>query len=98
MPRGLIHHTAGFRWAHCYAVRARVLPRLLEYLEENMTAPRARSGTPAFHGGSSPDVKRFRDEVKVGRRFREIRDDREQPIGIGSIDNEATAAWPTSAP
>ena len=39
MPRGLIHHTAPFRWAHCYAVHAKVLPRLLAYLEENMSNP-----------------------------------------------------------
>ena len=40
MPRGLIHHTAGFRWAHCYAIHSRVLPRLIAYLEENMSNPR----------------------------------------------------------
>jgi len=40
MPKGLIHHTASFRWAHCYAVHSRVLPRLIAYLEENMSNPR----------------------------------------------------------
>src|SRR5262249_11490801 len=39
MPKGLIHHTAGFRWAHCYAIHSRVLPRLIAYLEENMNNP-----------------------------------------------------------
>jgi glycosyl transferase, family 25 len=39
MPRGLIRHTAGFRWAHCYAIHSRVLPRLIAYLEENMNSP-----------------------------------------------------------
>lgn len=39
MPRGLIHHTAPFRWAHCYAIHGKVLPRLLAYLEENMSNP-----------------------------------------------------------
>jgi glycosyl transferase family 25 len=39
MPRGLIHHTAGFRWAHCYAIHSKTLPRLIAYLEENMANP-----------------------------------------------------------
>jgi GR25 family glycosyltransferase involved in LPS biosynthesis len=39
MPKGLIHYTSSFRWAHCYAVHSRVLPRLIAYLDENMTNP-----------------------------------------------------------
>jgi glycosyl transferase, family 25 len=40
-PRGLIQigPTAEFRWAHCYAIHAKILPRLLAYLEENIKNP-----------------------------------------------------------
>lgn len=39
MERGLVHHTSPFIWAHCYAAHARVLPRLVGYLEETMASP-----------------------------------------------------------
>jgi glycosyl transferase, family 25 len=42
-PRGLIPPTADFYWAHCYAVHARVLPRLVAYLERATILP---SGHP----------------------------------------------------
>jgi glycosyl transferase, family 25 len=34
--KGLVAHRAGFTWAHCYGVNARVLPRLIDYLETTM--------------------------------------------------------------
>jgi hypothetical protein len=36
---GLVPHRAAFKWAHCYAVHARVLPKLIEYCEQTMTLP-----------------------------------------------------------
>ncbi|MGE3819218.1 MAG: glycosyltransferase family 25 protein, partial [Isosphaeraceae bacterium] len=39
VPKGLVHHGAPFRWAHCYAVHARILPRLIAYLDETMARP-----------------------------------------------------------
>jgi predicted O-methyltransferase YrrM len=44
------------------------------------------TGLIAFHDiDYSRDVRRFWDEVKVGRRFQEIRDDHGQTFGIGLI-------------
>ena len=46
-------------------------------------------GLIAFHDiDYSSDVRRFWDEVKVGRRFQEIRDDGDRNYGIGLIYNE----------
>jgi predicted O-methyltransferase YrrM len=46
------------------------------------------AGLIAFHDiDYSRDVRRFWDEVKVGRRFQEIRDDHGQTFGIGLIYN-----------
>jgi glycosyl transferase, family 25 len=42
-PTGLVTPTADFLWAHCYAVHARVLPRLVPYLERCTVLP---SGHP----------------------------------------------------
>jgi predicted O-methyltransferase YrrM len=44
------------------------------------------AGMIAFHDiDYSCDVRRFWDEIKVGRRFQEIRDDHSQAFGIGLI-------------
>ena len=46
------------------------------------------AGLIAFHDiDYSRDVRRFWDEIKVGRRFQEIRDDHGQTFGIGLIYN-----------
>jgi predicted O-methyltransferase YrrM len=46
------------------------------------------AGLVAFHDiDYGRDVRRFWDEVKVGRRFQEIRDDQGQTFGIGVIYN-----------
>ena len=37
--RGLVPHDAGFIWAHCYAVNARVYDPLIRYLELTMARP-----------------------------------------------------------
>ncbi len=37
---GLPRYSGAFYWAHCYAVHARILPRLTEYLEETRQRPR----------------------------------------------------------
>jgi glycosyl transferase, family 25 len=42
-PPGLVASTADFIWAHCYAVHARVLPRVVSYLERAVELP---SGHP----------------------------------------------------
>ena len=39
MPRGFVPNNAPFVWMHCYAVRGRILPRLIDYLEENIANP-----------------------------------------------------------
>ncbi len=36
---GLPRYSGPFYWAHCYAVHARVLPRLIAFLEENRDSP-----------------------------------------------------------
>ena len=47
-----------------------------------------RWGLIAFHDiDYSHSVRRFWDEIKVGRRFQEIRDDHGQNFGIGLIYN-----------
>lgn len=38
-PTGFVRSNAGFIWAHCYAVHARVLPRLVAYLERAVVLP-----------------------------------------------------------
>jgi GR25 family glycosyltransferase involved in LPS biosynthesis len=43
MPTGLVRPPADFIWAHCYAVHARVLPRIVAYLEQALILP---SGHP----------------------------------------------------
>ena len=39
LPLGLVRPPADFIWAHCYAVHARVLPRIVAYLEQTLTLP-----------------------------------------------------------
>jgi glycosyl transferase family 25 len=36
---GLPRYSGSFYWAHCYAVHARILPRLIKYFEETLTRP-----------------------------------------------------------
>lgn len=38
-PTGLVSPSADFIWAHCYAVHARILPRLVAYLEQAVALP-----------------------------------------------------------
>jgi hypothetical protein len=38
-PPGLVAPNADFIWAHCYAVHARLLPRIVAYLERAVTLP-----------------------------------------------------------
>jgi hypothetical protein len=38
-PTGLVPPNADFIWAHCYAVHARALPRLVAYLERAVALP-----------------------------------------------------------
>jgi glycosyl transferase, family 25 len=52
-PAGLVAPPADFIWAHCYAVNARVLPRLVSYMDAPSICPRA---TPT--GASSISMKR----------------------------------------
>lgn len=39
LPDGLVKPPADFIWAHCYAVHARVLPRIVAFLERALTLP-----------------------------------------------------------
>jgi glycosyl transferase, family 25 len=39
MPKGFVIPNAEFIWAHCYAVHARVLPRLVAYMEQALVLP-----------------------------------------------------------
>jgi glycosyl transferase family 25 len=39
LPTGLVKPPADFIWAHCYAVHARVLPRIVAFLERSLTLP-----------------------------------------------------------
>lgn len=39
LPTGLVPYNGSFYWAHCYAVHARALPRVVAYLEETMANP-----------------------------------------------------------
>lgn len=39
LAHGLIPFSGPFFWAHCYAVHRRVLPRLVDYLEETLINP-----------------------------------------------------------
>jgi glycosyl transferase family 25 len=38
-PTGFVRPPADFIWAHCYAVHARVLPRLVAYMEQALVLP-----------------------------------------------------------
>ena len=56
-PIGFVAPNADFIWAHCYAVHARVLPRLVACLEQAMTLPPPPSaGKQALHrrSGDAP--------------------------------------------
>jgi glycosyl transferase family 25 len=39
LPTGLVKPPADFIWAHCYAVHARAVSRLVDYLERTLTLP-----------------------------------------------------------
>jgi GR25 family glycosyltransferase involved in LPS biosynthesis len=39
LPRGLPRYSGPFYWAHCYAVHSRILPRLIDYMEDNLMRP-----------------------------------------------------------
>jgi glycosyl transferase family 25 len=40
LPLGFPRYSGAFYWAHCYAVHARILPRLITYIEETIERPR----------------------------------------------------------
>lgn len=62
---GFVTYTGGFYWAHCYAVRARVIPNLARYLESVIERPAGHPlGGKMYIDGSftlfrqqNPDVK-----------------------------------------
>jgi glycosyl transferase family 25 len=43
LPIGLPRYSGPFYWAHCYAVHARIMPRLIQYLEDTMHRPTGHS-------------------------------------------------------
>lgn len=64
MPRGLVHHSAPFRWCHCYAVHARVFTRLLAYLEQNIQNPPGDPrGGKMYIDGAYNLFRRFNSDV-----------------------------------
>ena len=63
-PRGLIPHRAEFMWAHCYAVNARVLPKLIAYLEKTIDAPAGDpQGGKLYIDAAFTLFRRFHPEV-----------------------------------
>ena len=62
--RGLVPHTAPFTWCHCYAVHARVLPRLLSYLESTESNPPGHpSGGKVYIDGAYNLFRKFNPDV-----------------------------------
>jgi hypothetical protein len=61
---GLIPPTADFFWAHCYAVHARVLPRLIAYLERATILPSGHpEGGKLYIDGEFTLFRRFNPDV-----------------------------------
>jgi hypothetical protein len=64
MERGFVRYHGEFRWAHCYAVHGRVLPRLVGYLEETMTNPRGHPrGGRVYIDGAYALFRRFNPDI-----------------------------------
>jgi glycosyl transferase family 25 len=64
LPHGLIPHSAEFRWAHCYAVHPRILPRLVTYLEANAENPAGHPrGGKMYIDGCYNLFRRFNPDV-----------------------------------
>jgi hypothetical protein len=63
-PTGFVAPNADFIWAHCYAVHARVLPRLVAYLEQAVTLPEHHpEGSRLYIDGAFTLFRRFNPDV-----------------------------------
>jgi glycosyl transferase family 25 len=63
-PSGLVTPNADFLWAHCYAVHARVLPRLVAYLEQAVVLPKHHpQGSKLYIDGAFTLFRRFNPDV-----------------------------------
>jgi glycosyl transferase family 25 len=63
-PTGLVTPTADFMWAHCYAVHARVLPRIVAYLERAVDLPSGHpEGGRLYIDGAFTLFRRFNPDV-----------------------------------
>jgi glycosyl transferase, family 25 len=64
LPIGLPRYSGPFYWAHCYAVHARALPRLIAYLEETQTrAPGHPSGAKMYIDAAHTLFRQFNPDV-----------------------------------
>ncbi|WP_156795535.1 glycosyltransferase family 25 protein [Bradyrhizobium icense] len=63
-PTGLIRFSGPFIWAHCYAVHRRVMPRLIQFMQDTLVRPSGHpdggrmyiDATFTFFRKSNPDV------------------------------------------
>jgi len=63
-PIGFVAPNADFIWAHCYAVHARVLPRLVAYLEQAVVLPEHHpEGSRLYIDGAFTLFRRFNPDV-----------------------------------
>jgi GR25 family glycosyltransferase involved in LPS biosynthesis len=61
---GLVPTTEGFMWAHCYAVHARVLPRLVSHLEQALVRPEGHPlGGKLYIDAAFTLFRRFNSDV-----------------------------------
>ena len=61
---GLPRFSGPFRWAHCYAVHARILPRLVEYFEETLHRPPGHpSGGKLYSDAAHTLFRHFNPDV-----------------------------------
>ncbi len=64
LETGLPRYSGPFYWAHCYAVHARVLPRLISYLEETLHNPPGHPrGGKAYIDAAHTLFRRFNPDV-----------------------------------
>jgi GR25 family glycosyltransferase involved in LPS biosynthesis len=63
-PTGLVPPKGDFMWMHCYAVHARVLPRLVAYLERAVDLPSGHpDGGKLYIDGAFTLFRRFNPDV-----------------------------------
>jgi glycosyl transferase, family 25 len=64
LERGLPRYSGDFYWAHCYAVHARILPRLIKFLQETIERPAGHPrGGKMYIDGAYTLFRKFNPEV-----------------------------------